>query len=71
MKTPDEIKKGLEACVAGECRSKRHECPYRNYGECTMALSENALTYIHELEAKLAEYEKPLVPLPEPPKEEA
>ena len=53
MKTPEEIKKGLEACVAGECHSKRHECPYRKEAECTMALSEDALAYIYQLEAQL------------------
>lgn len=63
MKTPDEIKRGLEACSADECHSKRHECPYRDESECTMTLSEDALAYIQQLEAKLAEYEKPLVPL--------
>lgn len=60
MKTTEKFKKGLEACAAGECRSKRHECPYRNEGECTMALSEDALALICQLESKLAEYEKPL-----------
>ncbi len=49
MKKSDEIKRGLEACVAGECRSKRHECPYRKESECTMVLSGNALAYIREL----------------------
>ena len=56
MKTPEEIKKGLEACVAGECRSKRHECPYRKEAECTMALSEDALEHIKQLEAQVPKW---------------
>lgn len=50
MRTPEEIKKGLEACVAGECHSKRHDCPYRKEPECTMSITEDALAYIKRLE---------------------
>lgn len=50
MKKPEEIKKGLEACVAGECHSKRYDCPYRMEAECTMAITEDALAYIQQLE---------------------
>ena len=68
MKTPDEIKKGLEICAGfGGCAA----CPYdeENLHSC-VSLEEDALAYIRELEARLveanktSEYEKPL---PEPP----
>lgn len=50
MKTPEEIKKGLEACIAGECHTKRHDCPYREEGECTLEVMEDALALIQQLE---------------------
>ena len=67
MKTPEEIKKGLECCACGNmCRGY---CPYDGGGDgiygCTSELSRDAIALIHQLEAKLAKYEKPLVPLPE------
>lgn len=52
MKTPEKIKKGLEACVAGECNGKGHKCPYRDEGECTSTLAKGALAYIQQLEAQ-------------------
>ena len=80
MKTPEEIKKGLECCnTYNDCQN----CPYddkvdKGWG-CCVQRNADALAYIRELEArlveanktsedlraKLAEYEKPLVPLPE------
>lgn len=63
MKTPDAIKKGLAECTRlGGCAA----CPYFDMGiaaRCTPKLAADALELIHQLEAKLAEYEKPLVPL--------
>ena len=48
MKTPEEIKKGLEICIADEnCRG----CPYDN-GNCDMQLERDTLTYIQKLEAQ-------------------
>lgn len=48
MKTPEEIKKGLEICIADEsCR----DCPYEN-GNCDMQLERDALAYIQQLEAQ-------------------
>ena len=48
MKTPEEIKKGLEICIADKnCR----DCPYRN-GNCGMQLERDALAYIQQLEAQ-------------------
>lgn len=48
MKTPEEIKKGLEICIADKsCR----DCPYNN-GNCDMQLERDALAYIQQLEAQ-------------------
>ena len=47
MKTPEEIKKGLEICIADKsCR----DCPYDN-GHCDMQLERDAFVYIQQLEA--------------------
>lgn len=62
MKTPDEIKKGLECC-SNKNRRCRKDCPYIDDGSLD-ALIPDALALINQLEEKLAEYEKPLVPLP-------
>lgn len=63
MKKPEEIKKGLENCTRlGGCVS----CPYfvdNTMAQCTPVMATDALAYIRQLEAKLAEYDKPLVPL--------
>ena len=66
MKTPEEIKKGLECCTAPmlACDS----CPYKADKNpfdviCKDRVMEDALALIHQLEAKIAEYKKPLVPL--------
>ena len=49
MKTPEEIKNGLEICIADKnCR----DCPYNN-GNCGMQLEIDALAYIQQLEARL------------------
>jgi hypothetical protein len=66
MKTPDEIKKGLEYLATTDVtlKVKLAKCglPYA-YAE---DVASDALAYIRELEAKVAEYDGP-----EPPKEEA
>lgn len=62
MKTPEQVKKGLEHCMeARDCI----KCPYdgRDFPRCIMRMSRDAIDSIQQLEAKLAEYEKPLVPL--------
>ena len=72
MKKPEEIKKGLECCYGHAERRFCEECPWgakvEGYSEviCTDfdSVGEGAIAYIQQLEAKLAEYEKPLVPLP-------
>ena len=55
MKTPDEIKKGLECCVNGYKCSKC--CPYYlgKITKCTSDLSRDALAYIQRLEAPKGE----------------
>lgn len=61
MKTPEEIKKGLECCIK-DCNWE-NGCLYGAFDKCTTAMMEDALALIRQLEAKLAEYEKPLVPM--------
>lgn len=50
MKTPDEIKKGLECCLAGPCPGA--ECPYyeKELFRCGYFKSKDALAYIQQLE---------------------
>lgn len=76
MKRPEEIKKGLENCSASEACVN---CPYdkRDFPYCVQRMSKDAAERIKQLEArlveanktsddlrsKLAEYEKPLVPV--------
>lgn len=52
MKTPDEIKKGLECCarLAG-CG----ECPYRGE-KCALTVSTDTLAYIKQLEAQIPKW---------------
>lgn len=48
MKTPEEIKKGLECCMyEGECK----RCPYQGE-KCTITASGDALAYIQQLECE-------------------
>ena len=54
MKTPEEIKKGLKCCIAGECHSKLNKCPYRKDEECTIEIIVDALARIEQLEYALA-----------------
>lgn len=53
MKTPEKIKRGLEACIGGGCDSKRIQCPYRKENDCTTAVVMDALALIQQLEAEL------------------
>lgn len=51
MKTPDEIKKGLEHCYSEpSCVG----CPYWGDGDCNV--ESNALTYIQQLEAQVPKW---------------
>lgn len=53
MRTPDEIKKGLECCSAEEC-TWDNGCPYMGlFSECNEGLKHDALAYIQQLEAKV------------------
>lgn len=55
MKTPDEIKKGMQCAVDKKCYWK--ECPYYNSEEhtCINEVQLDALAYIKQLEAQNAE----------------
>ena len=52
MKTPDEIKKGLEACGSDECHGQHTDCPYEDDLFCTMHICGDALAYIQQLEMR-------------------
>lgn len=57
MKTPDEIKTGIEFCttkvVSGNLKTCDLDCPYRVEGVwCRNALAHDTLAYIQQLEAK-------------------
>lgn len=57
MKTPEEIKKGLECCSTyNDCQS----CPYDDKVEkgwgCCVQRNEDALAYIQQLEAKVPKW---------------
>lgn len=58
MKTPDEIKKGLETCI-GECTGNKPHCPYHECGNgCMDTMNRNSLAYITHLESRLAQVER-------------
>ena len=58
MKTPDEIKKGLECCIS-DAYGCNEKCPYfnslSNGVDCAVKMHADALTYIQQLEAANAE----------------
>ncbi len=51
MKTPDEIKKGLECCPIKEPCS--WQCPYYRIEGCGVSLLTDALAYIQQLESQI------------------
>ena len=54
MKTPEEIKKGLECCIkACDCDNN---CPYMPEINCTLAQRQDALAYIQQLEKINADF---------------
>jgi hypothetical protein len=61
MKTPDEIKKGLRVCVNDACGCSE-KCPYFNSSsngvDCASVMHTDAITYIHQLESRLAQVER-------------
>lgn len=60
MKTPDEIKKGLECCIletddtslVDHCKA----CPYQPTGLCFRTLLKDTLAYIQQLEAQVPKW---------------
>lgn len=61
MKTPDEIKKGLECCIPRDYESTCRKCPYSrddSSAECIADLEKDALDYIQQLESHLAQVER-------------
>lgn len=56
MKTPEEIKKGLEICGDVKCHDCRG-CPYDGT-TCDNELNNDALAYIQQLEQRLVEVNK-------------
>lgn len=60
MKTPEEIKKGLECCFL-ECDDTSlidhcKACPFQPNGVCFRALIKDSLTYIQRLEAQVPKW---------------
>jgi len=56
MKTPDEIKKGLECCTLqdGNMYTDCSHCPYYlTSSHCDLEMHKDALSYIQQLEAEL------------------
>lgn len=64
MELSEKVKKGIAHCIESEACI---ECLYdgRDFPRCFVRIGKDALAYIRELEARLAEHEKPLKPLPE------
>lgn len=52
MRTPEEIKKGLEACRADECHGHHAGCPYDDDFFCIMHLCGDALAHIEQMEKR-------------------
>ena len=55
MRTPEEIKKGLEACGSDECHGHHTDCPYEDDLLCTMHICGDARVYIQQLERQIGE----------------
>lgn len=56
MKKSDviKLKKGLKSCCADECHGKHSGCPYTSSALCMMEMANDALSYINQLEHRLA-----------------
>ena len=52
MRTPEEIKKALEACRADECHGHHTGCPYDDDFFCIMHICGDALAYIEQMEKR-------------------
>lgn len=55
MKTPEEIKKGLEACGSDECHGQHTDCPYEGDLFCFIHVCGDARAYIQQLENHIDE----------------
>ena len=66
VKSPEEIRKGLECCV--DLEGKCFECPYNN-GHCDDSLERDALAYIQQLEEQQPRWISVKDRLPEPDQE--
>ena len=62
MELSEKVKKGITHCIESKACI---ECPYdgRDFPRCFVRIGKDALSYIRELEVKVAEHEKPLVPM--------
>ena len=57
MKTPEEIKNGLELCEADDCYEEKHTgCPYDDDELCIRHICGDALAYITQLEARVPKW---------------
>ena len=56
MKTPEETKKGLEACRTDECFAQHTLCPYSDDKLCVMHVCGDALALIEHIEAKVPKW---------------
>ena len=54
MKTPEEIKRGLEACRADECHGQHTSCPYDDDFFCIMHICGDAIAYIEQMEKRIS-----------------
>lgn len=67
MRSPEEIKKGLELCGADDCYEEKHTgCPYVDDKLCIMNICRDALAYINQLEARAPRWISVKDRLPEP-----
>ena len=53
MRTPDEIKKGMNCCNVSATHGYCQHCPYEPEEECEFELKRDALLYIQQLEAQV------------------
>lgn len=60
MKTPEEIKKGIECCMCDLMERRCEECPYADGGcesvACEKELGDDALAYIQKLESQVPKW---------------
>ena len=80
MKTPDEIKKGLERCSCDEFEIDCFSCPYMHDPDCWGQVGIDALEYIQQLENHIGEFTEKVsqieaaqpkwISVKEPPKED-